>query len=666
MKLDRRKCRKHADRALNIAKGSGLLYAEQIEYIIRTAVKVIDHHKVLVLYVYSREEVVQGEFRPKFTIFQGRDDFLTLARKEDGATTWRVSSFEHLGSKCIFWEKCAFYALNDEERVKCFFREKEKKGLCSLIAAQHRIQWHRKLERQRRKEQKVLARMEGLPPLPRGLGNWVHRNVMPAYFFYDYQKGRKAVRGMCSSCGKEAEIVGARYNTKGNCPHCGREVIIKSRGRRGCLHDRETCQVLQKAGPDEVVIRIIKCHYKYRVDDVPEKFAHENARIFVKKKDAGDVQCESYYYAYESGCLTGWKRGTRHVFNWWQYNYEADLSGHVYCQNLPKALEDTPWQYCPVATFYGYCHDRMQMQPFLSAYIKHPRLEHLVKTGFYNLAKDLAYNGDYNHILDEAQDRTHRLLRVMAEDIPFLRNLDIDMSMLKVFQEYCRSNIKERQRLVLWQIGNKVQRDVANILDYITPHKLMRYMDNQYSFLSRRKNRHGAARYPSLQTLVSEYRDYLEMCVKQKYDMRNSFVLYPKDIQKSHDRVAHRIKMKADAKMHRDFKKAYHDIAGQMDFEMDGMKILYPATPDDIISEGNTLHHCVGGYVDRVARKECVILFLRQCADESKSFYTIEVRGREIVQVQGKKSSPPTPEVEKFVRQWKKKVLAAPAMQQAA
>lgn len=106
------------------------------------------------------------------------------------------------------------------------------------------------------------------------------------------------------------------------------------------------------------------------------------------------------------------------------------------------------------------------------------------------------------------------------------------------------------------------------------------------------------------------------MCVKQKYDMRNSFVLYPKDLQKSHDKVAYRIRMKADAKMRRDFKKAYRDIAGQMDL--------------------------------------------------SKSFYTIEVRGREVIQVRGMKNVSPTPEVEKFMEQWKKKVLAAPAMQQAA
>ena len=55
MKLDRRKCRKYADRNLKIPKSNGLLYAEQIKYIIRTAVKVIDHHRVLaVSYTHLR------------------------------------------------------------------------------------------------------------------------------------------------------------------------------------------------------------------------------------------------------------------------------------------------------------------------------------------------------------------------------------------------------------------------------------------------------------------------------------------------------------------------------------------------------------------------------------------------------------------------------------
>ena len=170
MKLDRRKCRKYADRNLKIPKSNGLLYAEQIKYIIRTAVKIIDHHRVLVLYVYSQEEAVEGDFRPKFTVFQGKDDFVTLARKEDGTTAWRVSAFDDLGAGWPFRKECAFFSPKDEERIQGFFREKEKKGLHLLARVQSGIQQQRRMERQRLRERRVMERMEVLPPLPQDIG----------------------------------------------------------------------------------------------------------------------------------------------------------------------------------------------------------------------------------------------------------------------------------------------------------------------------------------------------------------------------------------------------------------------------------------------------------------------------------------------------------------
>ena len=60
-----------------------------------------------------------------------------------------------------------------------------------------------------------------------------------------------------------------------------------------------------------------------------------------------------------------------------------------------------------------------------------------------------------------------------------------------------------------------------------------------------------------------------------------------------------------------------------------------------------------------MARKECVILFLRRCEDLDKPFYTVEVRGKKIIQVRGWDNDAPTPEVEKFMAQWERKVLRA-------
>ncbi len=138
-------------------------------------------------------------------------------------------------------------------------------------------------------------------------------------------------------------------------------------------------------------------------------------------------------------------------------------------------------------------------------------------------------------------------------------------------------------------------------------------------------------------------------------------MLYPRDLQKAHDRVQGRVKARANAQLRRDFKTAMQAISGHLDFEQDGMRIVLPSGPEELAAKGNALHHCVGTYADRVAKHECIILFLRQCEDVEKPFFTIEVRGGKITQVRGMKNCPATPEVDAFVAQWERRVLQAPA-----
>ncbi len=154
---------------------------------------------------------------------------------------------------------------------------------------------------------------------------------------------------------------------------------------------------------------------------------YENARQFIRQDSNGKTRCEDYYYSYNSGILTDWKKGGRPaLLNKCQYHFEADICGHVYDKNLPAALKDTPWQYCPIADFYNYFREPMQSLPFLAAYLEHPRLERLVKTGFCHIVSGLVYR--YNAgCLDETQNRTHRILKVSAEDMPFLKGLEVDI-----------------------------------------------------------------------------------------------------------------------------------------------------------------------------------------------------------------------------------------------
>lgn len=652
MKLNKRKCREFAIPDKKLPSGSGILYAKQIAYIVTTAIKTINHHRTLVLYIYPRKQTSGGDCKPLWTMFQTKEAFLTLARKEDGSTVWRTASFDRLDCNTYnFINQCAFYSIQDEKRVLRYFKA-DTDGFKTLTSAQEAILAHRRKEHQLAKEKAIIDHMAGIPALPRGLESWI-KSIMPAYFFYDYKRS-KNTSGICSACGREVTLPGIKQGNKTVCPHCKHELIAKPRSRRGKnMYDRATFEVIQNMGDGRLVVRIIKAYYLY-IADAPKADIYENARQFIYLDADGKFCTENYYYSYNRGILTNWKNGTRPVYMMYQYHFEGDTCGHLYTKNLPAALSGTPWQYCTISDFYQHFNERMQALPYLRAHLEHPRLEHLSKMGFYSIVSDLAYHTD-GKILDETQNRTHKILGVAVEDMPFLRDMDTALAVLKTFQEY--TGIKDRQQLLTWQMKNDVKHNILPILKYITVHKLIRYTERQFLHLCQRKNKYDSIRYQKMQDIVTEYRDYLEMCDSLEYDMKNSFVLYPKDLQKSHDRVQKRFKIKENEQLLKNFKNAVQDAKKHMKFESNGMKIVVPATPGELAAEGNALHHCVGRYTNSVAKKECMILFLRQCTDETKPFYTIEVRGREIIQVRGVGNSLPTPEVQSFINHWQQQVL---------
>ncbi len=654
MKLDKRKCRKFAIPDRKLLPTNGILHAKQIEYIVTTAVKNIARHRTLILYVYPREQAVRGDCKPLWVMFHTKDDFMTLERKEDGSTTWRTASFDRLyGNTYNFSSQCAFYSVQDEKRVQHYFKADDTDGFKALTAAQDAILARRRREHQIAKEKAIIDRMAGIPALPRGLKSWI-KSIMPAYFFYDYKRS-KNITGICSACGHETTLSGVKQGNKAICPHCKHKLIAKPRSRRGCcMCDRETFQIIENTGNGGLLLRIVKVYYNY-TDDKPKAEIYENARHFVRSDQTGRINTESYYYSYSGGLLTNWKNGLRPAYSQWQYVFEADMDGYLYPENLPNALRNTPWEYCAIDIFSHHLHKPIQVMPFLAAHLNHPRMEHLVKTSFYAIVSDMAYDYHGTDCLNEDCNRTHQILGIAAEDVSFLRNLDAGLSTLKIFQKY--AGLKERQKLLLWQLEHKVNRDILEILRYTTVHKFTQYMDKQYAFLRLRKTPHKTRRYNSMQALVSEYRDYLGMCNKLNYDLKNSFILYPKDLQKSHDKAARHLKHKADVKTKQEFITIYKSISEQLCFEKDGLKLICPSVPEDIIAEGHALHHCVGDYISRVAGKKCIILFVRKCSEIDKPYYTVEIRGQEIVQVRGIGNCSMTPEVQAFVEQWKQQIL---------
>lgn len=660
--ISKKACRKALEPVTAPSANCGLFLVDQIRYVIRTAVKNIGRRRMLVLCIYTKGDDPCGMPVLAYTMFQASNAFVTYDHGPLLKNRWRTFMLDNLEHRYDHKSLFAFYSKADEARVLDFCGRCETgcdsdDGYTALRRLQSDIRDEENRLRRRTRERNIHARMKNLRPLPSGLNDWIRCEALPAYFFYDYKKGVKSVKGVCSACGQEVEVSGARHNDSGVCPHCRRKFIMKSNAKRGRIADRITASVIQRVDRNEVVIRIVKAWSVWPKGEPQVLNVYENIRVFLSLREDGTQVSEAYHDSSESAGITPWKPGYPPNMYVYQINFNAETCGALFCRNLKRELAGTPWQFCPLQLFYEGTEIDMEVEPFLTGHLLHPRAEHLVKVGFLRLAADLVYRGNYSGDLDETQKRTHRILGVPAEDVPFLRGLNPDMELLRTFKEYCRRNLADRQPLLLWQLENSVKHDILPVLDYVTPHKMMRYLNGQYSAMMEKTGRNEDKHYQNMRDVLREYRDYLDMCKKERCDLRNSFVLFPADLQEAHDKTAERILLKTDAKKRRDFMEAYRRVTSRLDFTMEGMKIVYPASPEEIVAEGHALRHCVGSYVDRVANKECMILFLRRCGEESVPFYTLEVRSKKVTQARGMCNADATPEVKRFLDRWEKKVL---------
>lgn len=82
--------------------------------------------------------------------------------------------------------------------------------------------------------------------------------------------------------------------------------------------------------------------------------------------------------------------------------------------------------------------------------------------------------------------------------------------------------------------------------------------------------------------------------------------------------------------------KLYDQRKEKFEYADDNFSIVIPEEMNKITKEGVYLHHCVGGYISRVAEGRTNILFLRKNENIDIPFFTIEVNNHnEIIQIHG-------------------------------
>ena len=586
----------------------GLLHAEEVKYIVRTSVKNIGGKRLLVLYIYLREQAAAGNFKPVLTMFQSRTEYVTLCRREDGGTRWSAAAFCNLQRDYDFSRQCAFYMAGDEERVTKFCKRKAAKGFISLYHLQSDISEKRQRERKLKKEKEIRERMKTVPALPRNI--------------------RKMI-------------------------------------------DRDTLQVIQRTSGNEIVVRFLKSYSQYGDERKPYISVYENARTFLSWDDTGNISEECYYYSYGNrNSLTPWQPGSRPVFSRWQYNFEADQTGFLYEKNLDKVLKGSPWQYSQLKEFYLAEKEPLYAIQYLVRYNRYPMLEYLVKLHLYRLAESVAYDNHYYSSNSGFNPKGKNLKEVLGLDkshLPLLQRINPGLGQMKLIKALIHANVELDEELLRWCGNYSISRseNILVPLKHMTPYKLMKYVNEQYAKFCK-ISPYQSGGYYKMEDILTDYRDYLCMSEGLELDLKNSFVLFPADLKKAHDKV-NDISDKEQALVYdRQIQKQFEEMNQQYHFVKYGFAILLPHTAKEILEEGQNLHHCVGSYVKKVVKRESTILFVRKASEQSKSLCTVEIQNGELAQARCYGNQSPSPAVRRFLDVWEKEILHAPALAAAA
>lgn len=664
-KIDKRACRKVAQEPVYIHPGNALLYIPDILYVLRSNVRNISGKRLLVIYFIPVKTAAAGDTTPKYVLFQGKDDFITLENCEDGKTRWRTAKTRWMEN--VTRSVCAFLSLNDSKRVVRFCEPKIDIAFDALSHLQYKIRTAQSEQRRINGKKKIAQRMQPVDcrPLPKDLLIWTQWNVIPAHIFYRRRKGKTLADGYCTRCKSDVIVDHPKHKETGICPNCQAEVTFQAAGKAKRVYEQETVQVLQHVG-DQLVARICKATVSFRDHRNPQIHFWEAARIFYSVSK-GKYSEEEYYYALYGDLVTPWKRGPRPIFSRYVYSFNADLCGHIYPRNLSMALKGTPWQYSQLKEFYRHFRTNMTLSSYLYAYHKRPAIEYLVKLGLFRLAQNAVYGDEspYTYHRSAFNWNGKNLREVLGVDkayLPVLQEIDANSRALYLLQKLIEKGLPAETEFLRWCMDHRIYEEDAleRCLQHTTPYKLMKYLNEQAA--RNPKNSHYST---AVKIVFDLYHDYIRFCNDLGYDLTDDFVLFPRDVKDAHDRASEMFDKKKAQIYNERIAAQYEALATQYQMFEAGLTVIPPKSAAEIVEEGQKLHHCVGGYVSRVAKNECTILFLRKEEQPDTPFYTMELREGAVRQLRGDGNCDPTPDVKAYVELWKKEKLL-PAVQQAA
>lgn len=458
----------------------------------------------------------------------------------------------------------------------------------------------------------------------------------------------------CLSREMDAEhwsLLDLAHRDKLTCPWCGREVtaidLSKAKDRkalRSCelavvLHARgealyADALVLRKDYEDDAALsapptvwcssgyyfangEVMQADHQLILPDDRPAITWERERLG-RRKLVGEP--------FKRGNISGYSHASYNILN------REALKEHPffrYCGFFDR------WEYRPGGG-RGYAAKFRGFISYLTAYAIYPRqIEMLSKEGYWEPISDLIWERKKNSeaICWEESD-PRKAFGVDKQELRYIMSVHPFMQVLTV------RNYVRRVWGKTW--GMAFCTDFCNLWGrYLSPMTVLRFL-RRYQ-LKPEKFLAYLGQIASLCDayfceLFEIYRDYLDAAYALGLCLEHSRVLWPEDLQAAHDQATQEFANRQAREKRKQRAAFMKERRLKYEFELDGLRIVFPATGAAIRREGQVLGHCVGGYAERHLNGVTTILFLRRSARPDEPYVTIEMDGNQIRQIHGYKN----------------------------
>lgn len=534
------------------------------------------------------------------------------------------------------------------------------KGIEKIIAWQKAVRQKRLKDKYQKIKDSISYELAEIHPLPQAVHKWIDNTVMAysRYMFYD-ANSKKQTTARCSVCGNEVTIKNVRSGDKVTCPACHKKCTAKPYRKylnSNGFCNRETIMYLQPFKGTRFCAREFVIEYDYSYGRIKPVISMQELSRTTCDFDGQEMRAQEQY-TYDGNYKGGdWRKdfcrsvnsslplypGTLNKifkrvkgFNKWHIDYGriARLCNPVGCENLYNAVNQ-------VAS-----------------------LNNIIDKGLINLARDVITYTYRCTEFDLAKGSLRKSFGITKDDLKILKQLNPKLYEFKLYKAYKQTGrkIDIEELKEFFAIRSMIDCDVNDmlrILEYSSLRKFCQFFRRWESENCTSQDKDSW--WDPRRHFFSDYKDYIRNATLLEYDLSNSEVLFPKNLEQAHG-LAYSIindKELKNAELPQ-IARQYESYSNLYSYEDKNYCIMPPSRHNDLKNEGKTLCHCVATYAKRVAVGSTIILFIRKTSEKDKPYFTLELNPTtyEIEQCRGLRNCAYPKEVKDFMDKWYKEKI---------